>query len=164
MKRILGLGIAAAVCIAGTMTLMSLKKGATVVHAQSAGCDVTSLKDAYGYSLSGTAYDSSYYTYLFTAAGRLVSDGAGNITAADTMSMDGTTVRRAITGTYTVNADCTGSVTFANSSLNQHFDFVITDNLKEVDMVMTDDGFMLTGKMRQQNPAAATPTTTPAAQ
>ena len=124
-----------------------------VVHAQSTGCDASSLKGAYGYRVNGTAYDSQYYTYLFGAVGRLTFDGAGALTGTDTLSADGQILRgRTITGTYTMNSDCTGSVVLTNSSLTMNFDVVSVNNGSEWDLVQTDSSFILTGVMKQQNP------------
>ena len=63
------------------------------VHAQS-GCDVTSLNGAYGYNLNGYAYDNAGNLYLIASSGRLVADGNGGVTGADTYSFDGSIGKR----------------------------------------------------------------------
>src|SRR5512142_2302017 len=103
---VLGIGLLGAALAIGN-------KAAPVVHAQSNACDATSFTGAYGYVLNGFAYDNAGNMYLFGAAGRMVSDGNGNLTGADTLSFDGSITKRQYTGTYTMNADCTGSLTFS---------------------------------------------------
>ncbi len=121
-------------------------------------CDLTSLNGAFGYKLTGYVYDSMGYTYYLGVVGRMVSDGNGNLTGTDTYSFDGSLVKRQYTGTYTINADCTGSLTITTSNGNStHADLVIVGNGTEVELVQTDGGYILTGTLKQQNPPVANP-------
>ena len=122
----------------------------TNLQAQDA-CSAASFKGAFGYSLKGSYYDRSYNVYLIGAAGRLVSDGAGAITGADTISYDGQAVRRKFTGAYTVNDDCTGTLVLnADDNTTTNADFVIVNDGKEVSLVETDPGIILTGDLKRQ--------------
>ncbi|HEY3439952.1 MAG TPA: hypothetical protein VGK29_04345 [Paludibaculum sp.] len=124
-------------------------------HAQDS-CDATSFSGAFGYSLKGSVYDRSYNVYLLAAAGRIVADGAGNITGADTISYDGSAVRRKLTGTYTVNADCTGTLVLRGDDTSvTNADFVIVNDGKEVSIVQTDDGYILSGDLKRQKSVVA---------
>ena len=136
---------------------------AVIAIADTAPCDAKSLTGNYGYKLTGFVYDNQGYTYYLGAVGRIVSDGAGNLTGTDTYSFDGTVAKRQISGSYTVNADCTGSITLTSpGSLTTSADFVITNNGVDVDLVQTDSGFIATATMKQQNPVTpAVPTTPP---
>lgn len=125
-------------------------------------CDASSFTGAYGYKLSGIVYDSYGYMYFLNSVGRIVSDGAGSITGTNTYSFDGTVIRQTFTGTYTVNEDCTGTLTMATSgSGTANYDFVLVNNNQEATMVQTDSGFSLSGDLKMQNPPTAV-TTTPA--
>jgi hypothetical protein len=151
MRKNPGFAIALAICVLAAAVVIG-NRGIPVVHAQNKECDATSLSGAYGYSLNGYVYDNYGYVYMLGAAGRLVSDGNGNLTGADTYSFDGTIVKRQYTGTYTMNADCTGSVTLTPSSGSAtHADIVAVNNAKEVNLVQTDTGFILTGVLKQQS-------------
>jgi hypothetical protein len=134
--------------------------------AQEKTCDATALKGAFGYRLSGFVYDNQGYMYILGAAGRMVSEGSGNLSGAHTYSFDGSIVKQQYTGTYTVAEDCTGSMTLSlPGSSVMHFDFVIVNNGLEVELVQTDPAYSLTGTMKHQSPPAAqpaTPTTSPA--
>lgn len=134
--------------------------------AQDQACSAASLNGAFGYSLKGTVYDSQYYTYLIGAVGRIVADGNGAVTGTMSLNFDGTAARTQFTGTYTIDADCTGtmaiSTTLVGSNGTTHFDFVILDDGKTVELVQTDSPFIVTGTMKLQKTPAATPTPTPA--
>ena len=151
MRKNLAFAGALATCVLAAALVMGTRK-APVVHAQTTACDATSLTGAYGYSLAGSVYDNQGYWYVLGAAGRLVSDGSGSFTGADTFSFDGSIVKRQYTGTYTMNADCTGSMTLTPSSgAASHFDFVTVNNNKEVNVVQTDTDWILTGVLKPQN-------------
>ena len=138
---------------------------APIAGAQEKTCDASALKGAFGYRLSGFAYDAQGYMYILGAAGRLVSEGDGNAKGAHTYSFDGTIVKQQYTGTYTVAKDCTGSITLTAGSSVMHFDFVIVNNGLEAELVQTDPGYSMTGTLKHQSPPPAQPatqTTTPA--
>ncbi len=137
-----------AVAAALIFELQPLRK----VHAQS-GCSVSNLNGGFGYYLNGFTYDSQGYQVDLTASGRFVTDGAGNLTGGDTLSNDGSIVRRTYTGTYTVNADCTGNatVTFPSNG-HSNFDIVVVNNGKEANMMETDTGVIFSGVAKQQFP------------
>lgn len=124
------------------------------IKAQS-GCSVQTLSAAYSYALSGTYFDNLGNRYGYTAVGRLVPDGNGNFTAADTVS-DGASVSRGnqYSGTYTVNNDCTGTVIFKNSkgAVYANYDIVITNNAKSVSIIEADQGTEIMGTAQQQFP------------
>src|SRR5207249_7697148 len=91
---------------------------------------------------SSDLYTNSGFFYapslgIFGSAGRFVADGNGGLTGSDSLSIDGGITRgRKYTGTYTVNADCTGSMIFqANSAGGNNFDIVLTDNGRQVKLV-----------------------------
>jgi hypothetical protein len=80
----------------------------------------------------------------FAAAGYEVFHGNG---AADTIfsqSVNGEITRNArSSGTYTVNADCTGSTTYPG--INQHFDLFIAPDGSKFTFLQTDPGIVASG-------------------
>jgi len=105
-------------------------------------CGVRSIEGGYGYVVNGTNVGSG----PVSAVGLTDADGSGNLTATDTVSANGTVVRRTITGSYTVNANCTGSVVFTdNFGQTTHLDFVLEDNLRQFHFIQTDPGTVTTG-------------------
>src|SRR5258708_2826462 len=97
----------------------------TVVRAQ-ADCSASSLSVPYSYSVVGIFYDNAGNIYSYGDVGVVSADGNGKLTGADTVSKDGTIGQRTFTGTYTVNANCTGSAKFQYSDgSNTSMDFAL---------------------------------------
>ena len=123
------------------------------VHAQG-GCDATSLNGAYGYNLSGFAYDVQGNFYTLAAIGRMTPDGNGGLSGAETFSLDGNILHRTYTGTYTVNSDCTGSmvlqVSQGSATSTTHADLVAVNNSKEVKFIQTDTNVIFSGTLTKQ--------------
>jgi hypothetical protein len=50
-----------------------------------------------------------------------------------------------ISGTYTVNRDCTGTKTFGSGPSAAHYNFVVTPDGSTIYWIVTDNGFTLSG-------------------
>jgi hypothetical protein len=95
-------------------------------------CSKATLSGSFGYSSTGTLLDSyvpAPYAGPFGEVGRQTFDGKGNTSATATTSSNGNIAPVTIEGTYTVNPDCTGSMTLNVSPFGStvHADFVIDD-------------------------------------
>ena len=130
-------------------------KAPHVVHA--ATCDVSALTGRYGYTQNGFFFDSNNNTFFYSAAGAFATDGGGNLTGAETNSVNGGVTQGApFSGSYTVNTDCSGSMVFnypafsGNPAFTSTFDFVITDGGNAVRIVETDTGNNITGVAKRQ--------------
>lgn len=122
-------------------------------------CTQQSLSGTYTYVLTGSKYKTGAGfgefnagprsgEHAFSAVGQLVADGQGNFTGTDTVSDAGVITKvRNYTGTYTVNTNCTGSAT---SSVFGDMNFVITNNLQNVNFIQTDHGTNVVGTAQQQ--------------
>ena len=78
-----------------------------------------------------------------SAVGEITYDGQGNSVATYTASVNGTIHKGvSVTGTYTVNADCTGSHSESDGS---HYDFVVTPDGNTAKWIETDTGTVVTG-------------------
>lgn len=116
MKRILSAFLALAVSATLVFVVTSWKHGVTPVHAQG-GCSVATLKGPYafkdpGFTTPGRSVNGAT-VFPFAAMGVEAFDGAGNVSASYTLVTNGA-ISAGLTGsgTYTVNSDCTGSVSF----------------------------------------------------
>lgn len=124
----------------------------TVARAQS-GCSVATLKGSYSLAVSGFFYDSDGFQGVYASAGLASADGAGAITGADTVNIDGTPTRgRQFTGTYTVNADCTGTMNLKDAKGNglTNMDLVVANGGKDVALVDYDGNLILNGTAKLQ--------------
>src|SRR5260370_742853 len=142
---------AAIVVIAAVGCLAYQRRAPRIVRADG-GCDATILNGGYGYSLTGPIFDNAGNLNFFSVAGRFLPDGQGGLNGKDTFSFDGSIVRgRTYTGTYTVNSDCTGSITLSdptNGTINA--DVVITNDGNELQLVAYDNGSNITGSAKRQ--------------
>ena len=123
-----------------------------VARAQNA-CSVMSLQGSYSLAVNGFFYDLDGLQGVYSSAGLAVADGAGGITGVDTVNIDGTPTRnRQFTGTYTVNANCTGTMNLKDSSGNaiSNMDMVIATGGKDVALVDYDPNLILNGTAKLQ--------------
>jgi hypothetical protein len=113
-------------------------------------CTERSLKGDYGYSFQGAvaAFGS------VAAAGRLVSDGNGNLSGSYSESLGGVIIEGNFVGTYAMNPNCTVSATLtgatAPSSWSANLKGVLVNNGLEILLVGTDPGTVVTGGAKRQ--------------
>lgn len=78
-----------------------------------------------------------------SAVGEITYDGQGNSVATVTLSVNGTIHSGVtVTGTYTVNSDCTG---YHTESDGAHYDFVVTPDGNMASWVEVDSGTVVSG-------------------
>jgi hypothetical protein len=82
---------------------------------------------------------------LTATAGRFIVDGAGHVNASVTQSVNGSPSRRQGGGTYTVNADCSGTLTYTDSVSHSTSNYDIYINANNVQFVSTDNGTISAG-------------------
>ncbi len=96
-------------------------------------------------TLRGTYMSRSAGTIVgvgpLTAVGWLLYDGTGDVVNGFTVSVNGVISRSTISGTYTVNSDCTGSTYLSGG----HYDFVVTADGSRVNWIRTDPGTVFSG-------------------
>jgi hypothetical protein len=105
MKHITAKNIAIAVTAA---LGLSLAPGA---QAADKGCSNASLDGTFGYTATGVLTAPPSLAGPFATAGAQTFDGNGNTTATAWTSQNGSIVQVTVKGTYTVNPDCTGTMT-----------------------------------------------------
>lgn len=94
-------------------------------------CTQDTLEGPYMSTQSGTLNGWPY-----AQVNRIVSDGQGSVTGSGTAVANGVvTVIPLITATYTVNSDCTGTLTSVPAGLSQNF--VIKENGSQVFFIVT---------------------------
>lgn len=118
-------------------------------------CSNSSLQGSFGYSSTGTLLDSYVpppFAGPFAEVGRQTFDGKGNTSGTATISSNGNINRVTIQGTYTVNADCTGSMTLfiPDFGATVHADFVIDRDGEEIRAIVTETGVIESRVYRKQ--------------
>jgi hypothetical protein len=118
-------------------------------------CSKATLQGGYGYTSVGSLLDSYVpppYAGPFGEVGRQTFDGKGHTSATATSSSNGNIAKVTIEGTYTVNPDCTGSMTLNVSPFDStvHADFVIDDGEEEIRAIGSDSGLVETRVYHKQ--------------
>jgi hypothetical protein len=115
------------------------------VYAQD-GCSLRTLHGSYGAAADGLVTTGPppvniSATIPIAVMAVQTYDGAGNFSGSNTTNLGGLVFTSTASGTYTVNADCTGSAT-SNLSSGEviHFSFVIVDHARQILSVGTDPG------------------------
>jgi hypothetical protein len=107
-------------------------------------CSNATLQGSFGYTSTGTLLTSIVPPPLagpFAEVGRQTFDGKGNTDATGTLSANGNIFTKVtFQGTYTVNPDCTGSMTLTSSLGTSHADLVIDDDGAELRLIFTESG------------------------
>ncbi|HUI80022.1 MAG TPA: hypothetical protein VLY24_18975 [Bryobacteraceae bacterium] len=119
-------------CVFGGMACAWMAAG--VAHAQ---CNNTTLTAGWSYTAAGT--DNRGYIEHRAEAGLFTFNGTGQFTLKDTASHDGVINRlETSTGTYTVNADCTGTLIVHRDPYIVHFAITIDVVNKTFTLACTD--------------------------
>jgi len=115
---------------------------APAVHAQDGTirCSLSTLKGTYSVQGQGTiiAQLPGFPAPPFPFAEVAVDffDGAGNVSGKATVNLDGVVVQATVAGTYTVNSDCTGTLSLETSvglPVNESFVVLRNGGLRLVD-------------------------------
>ena len=120
-------------------------------------CSKATLWGSFGYTSTGTLLDSYVpppFAGPFGEVGRQTFDGKGHTDATATTSSNGNIAKVTIEGTYTVNPDCTGSMTLNVSPFDStvHADFVIDYDGAELRAIGSDSGLIETRVYSKQFP------------
>jgi hypothetical protein len=84
------------------------------------------------------------------AVGQIILDGKGNISGNETFSVDYTVFTVPITGTYTENADCTGTAQITPQGFSAtNFATVVVNEGKELLLIETDTGTLVAGNAQE---------------
>jgi len=115
-------------------------------------CKVADFEGSWGFTLTGTLLVAPPgLAGPGTAVGAFTADKAGNISGQDTTSANGNVFEETFTAILTVNADCTGSATVTASVVGvTHFDLVLVANKKELLLIRTDLGTVVSGSAKRQ--------------
>jgi hypothetical protein len=110
-------------------------------------CGLSGKKQAIATDLLGVLFSTSNAEAI---VGQLTLDGKGNISGSETFSVGGTNTVVPVTGTYTQNADCTGTVQITpNGSAALNFNTVAVNNGKELLLIETDNTTLIAGTAQE---------------
>ncbi|MBV8834605.1 MAG: hypothetical protein JO108_35855 [Acidobacteriaceae bacterium] len=136
------------------LTALALGIGPTA-KAADRECSNATLKGTFAYTSTGSIAAPPEVAGPFVEVGTQSFDGKGATTAAATLSQNGNILQVTVTGTYTVNADCTGTMTLQVAPIGVTVDvfFAIDDGGNGFQAIETDPGLVITRIARRQFPA-----------
>ena len=142
MIAILGVGALAWLAPTTSTTLATASAPAAIVQGHN-NYGLHSLHGSQGFSYAGTRIGVG----PVASSGRIEFDGAGNLSAVFTTSVNGMAFTGTFTGSYTVQGDGTGSVVIDLPWLGTqaHGNFVIVDRGNGTYFTSTDAGYSVTG-------------------
>jgi hypothetical protein len=113
-------------------------------------CSVATLNGTYVFASDGVQIRGQDRV-PFANAGIDVYDGAGEVKGVFSSSFNGEIAQNfTLSGTYTVNANCTGTYTATDSTgFVVHFDLFIAPDGSHFTFVQTDPGFVTAGSERR---------------
>jgi hypothetical protein len=121
----------------------------TLQAAQGNGCSVATLQGEYLWTgRADRAPDAEETNFPRVFVGVMTFDGTGNVSATSTSSMGGVISRGVSSGSYTLEFDCTGTMTFETSGT--HWDMVLTTDGNEGQLIRTDDGTIATRSFKRR--------------
>jgi hypothetical protein len=125
-------------CTALVISFAVLASLAPAAHA--ASCSTATVAGSWGFTLTGTAVLPVVGPTLAAAVGRVSADVHGNLSGTEARSVGGGYADETLTGTWTVNSDCTGTLNaniYENGQLVRISVTTITfdDNSREFRMV-----------------------------
>lgn len=151
MRRAFGLGVLVCLAVSTVLAFVPLRTKRALgilpkVFAHE-GCSLKTLNGSYGFGADGLVnptgqpFVSTSATIPIAVISAQAFDGAGNFSSSNTSNVGGFVFTSTGSGTYTVNADCTGSAT-SNLSNGEviHVSFVVIDNGRQILSVSADPG------------------------
>ena len=123
-------------------------------QAQNRGCSNGIMKGTFTFTATGSITAPPAIAGNFAEVGTQTFDGAGGTTGSAVLSANGTIIPVTWTGTYTVNADCTGTYTLLISPFNSTVRsyFVVADNGAEFQAIETEPNLIIIRVGRRQFP------------
>ena len=129
-----------------SLVLVTLALAASSTVTAQAGCTDLTIKGSYAFTVHGQILTPNG-PLLVDGIARTTFDGNGNLTQVDAVAINGhiPLVWRPGTGTYTVNSDCTGTMTLINTGQpTLHLAILVSQSGNHIHTVVTDPGFATT--------------------
>jgi hypothetical protein len=109
------------------------------------GCNNGTLQGTFAYTVTGSFVAAPAPLGLYAEAGAQTFDGNGSTMAVGMSNTNGSVAASTTTGTYTVNADCTGTFSFQIApGISSHYFFVIANDGSAYQAVCLDPVAVIT--------------------
>lgn len=144
--------------IARTLTLIAWSALALglgpAAKAAERGCSNESMRGTFSYTGTGFITAPPAFAGPFVEVGTQTFNGFGGTTATATLSQNGNIIQITVTGSYSVNPDCTGTLTLqvAPLGITVHVFLVIDEGSGGFQGIETDSGLTITRLAHRQFP------------
>ena len=148
MKKTFGLNHFAAGMALAVVLLLVLTAYPMAAQDDGPGCSLATLTGSYVFDASGWINLGGAWAPKAVVE-MLDIKGDGTLTSIATTNIGGNVLGHDIhgSGSYTINADCTGTLAF--NPAGPHFDIFVAPNGKEFHMIQTDPGNVLAGAVKR---------------
>jgi len=129
-----------------SLVLLTLALATSSAVTANASCNDSTIKGSYAFSIHGQIFTPNG-PLLVDGIAKTTFDGNGNLTQVDAVAVNGQIplVWRPGTGTYTLNSDCTGTMTLVNQDQPPlHLAIVVSHAGDIIHTVVTDPGLAVT--------------------
>lgn len=126
--------------------LLLLATAASSAVTAHASCNDSTIKGSYAFTVHGQIFTPNG-PLLVDGIAKTTFDGNGNLTQVDAVAINGQIplVWRPGTGTYTLNSNCTGTMTLVNQDQPPlHLAIVVSHSGDIIHTVVTDPGLAVT--------------------
>jgi uncharacterized protein (TIGR03437 family) len=149
-----GLFPAALILLTGTSALAA---AANAPQIGGGNCSTSTVKGTYYYILAGTV-SSGGQTEPYAELGQLVADGSGGVSGKSFTNLNGHAETYPLTGTYSVQSNCTGSMTLRmNSQLSAAVTFQVINNAQAMIVAISNAGEVVTGRAYRATAGSGSP-------
>ncbi len=145
-------GLALALLVRGGQPHLVLPVHADTPDSSDDSCSLESLQGSFGVTTTGFIVASGPVGPV-GEVGVITFDGSGGVSQTTTVSLNGLILpHRTSTGSYVVNPDCTGSqsLMLPPPAGMSNSNFVIVDHGRELRLINTGAGRILTGNAKRQ--------------
>jgi hypothetical protein len=126
--------------------LLLLALAASSAVTAHAGCTDSTIKGSYAFTVHGQIFTPNG-PILIDGIAKTTFDGNGNLTQVDAVAQNGQIplIWRPGTGSYTLNSDCTGTMTLVNQNQPPlHLAILVSHSGDIIHTVVTDPGVAVT--------------------
>jgi uncharacterized protein (TIGR03437 family) len=122
-----------------------------------ASCSTSMVNGTYFYMLTGTV-SSRGESVPYLELGDLVANGSGSVSGESNTNLNGLKNTNSLAGTYSVQSNCTGSITLTvNSQTITALTVQVINNAQGMILAISNDGEVVTGRAYRTTAASGTP-------
>jgi len=132
-----------------SLLLLTFALAVSTLTAHASTCSNSTIRGSYAFTIQGTIFLPNGATLLVDGIAKETFDGEGGETQVDAVATNGnlTPGWRPGTGTYSVNADCTGTQTISVPGLpDLHLQIIVAQSGNTIHQVVIDPGFATTAE------------------